>query len=475
MGGRVIKPEEIKIMTSDMKMKWFTLGIKMNALKVYLNSLIDSEELKGKTAENFKTQMKHHLSVINGIINEIYTGNKYCESLENEIGFADLIEDDIISQIYELEAKNRQLDINISKLDAVMDNQWCEFIFERDAMALKSAYYNIILYNKRMIEILNQKLQKIDDIEASVKNLFDTGGIANVRVGIKALGQGFSETDFVPVVYPAIRAISYLGSLKREPLDIRGIRTGLNEDFVTVQNDDGTPLLDEKGQECGFGGPQGILDSDISDKACGVVATVNTYLYLTGQTTISKSEYIKLCEQYCDEHRIDDFNLKNDVKFAALPPSMGNYIEEHCRLYGISDISTSWNWYKGIDQYDTMKQMLGNNIPVIISIYSRNELNFYEFKDGGYVDYDSVTGHYVVATAVYEKQQSDGSLKRMVEVSSWGKRLYFDYDEYLDCTKSFLQKKLKYFNNDNNSIIPFFDLEALINTIGSNILEIKID
>lgn len=475
MCGRVIKPEEIKIMTSDMKMKWFTLGIKMNALKVYLNSLIDSEELKGKTAENFKTQMKHHLSVINGIINEIYTGNQYCEALENEIGFVDLIEDDIISQIYELEARNRQLDIKMSKLDAVMDNQWREFFFGRDAMALYSLYYNEISYNKRIIEILNQKLQKIDDIEASVKNLFDTGGIANVRAGIRALGQGFSETDFVPVVYPAIRAISYLGSLKREPSDIRGIRTGVNEDFITVKNDDGTPLLDEKGKECGFGGPQGILDTDVSGNACGVVAAVNTYLYITGQTEISKSEYIKLCENYCDEHPIDNYVMEKEI-FGAFPLSMGNYIEEHCRLYGISGVSTSWNWTKGINQYDTMKEMLGNNIPVIMGIYSkRNELKLYEFDSGKYVEYWGVSDHYVVVTAVYEKQQGDGSVKRMVEVSSWGKKLYFDYDEYLDFAKSFFQENPEYLSNYNNYGRLTFDLEALENSIGSNILEIKID
>lgn len=55
--GRIIKPDAIKNMTADMKQNWLTLEIKLYAILDYLNSLIASEEFKGKTAEAFKMQM----------------------------------------------------------------------------------------------------------------------------------------------------------------------------------------------------------------------------------------------------------------------------------------------------------------------------------------------------------------------------------------------------------------------------------
>lgn len=114
--GRIIKPEEIKNMTADMKRGWVLLEIKLYAILDYLNSLIASEELKGKTAESFKMQMQHHKSVINAILYELGKGLEYCEALENEVGFVDLIEDDIIDQIYLLRNLNERLEDDIAEL-----------------------------------------------------------------------------------------------------------------------------------------------------------------------------------------------------------------------------------------------------------------------------------------------------------------------------------------------------------------------
>ena len=114
--GRVIKPEEIKNMTAEMKQSWTTLEIKLYMILDYLNSLIASEDFKGKTAESFKMQMQHHKSVINAILYELEKGLEYCEALENEVGFVDLIEDDIIDQIHSLRNLNEMLEDDIAEL-----------------------------------------------------------------------------------------------------------------------------------------------------------------------------------------------------------------------------------------------------------------------------------------------------------------------------------------------------------------------
>ena len=83
--------------------------------------------------------------------------------------------------------------------------------------------------------------------------------------------------------------------------------------------------------------------------------------------------------------------------------------------------------------------------------------------------------HYVVATAIYEQEQADGSYRRMVEVSSWGERYYIDYDEYLDFSMSVFQEHPEYVAPTYDTGQPLIDGEAIVNMIGSNILEIKID
>ena len=449
--GRIIKPDAIKNMTADMKQNWLTLEIKLYAILDYLNSLIASEEFKGKTAEAFKMQMQHHKSVINAILYEMGKGFEYCEALENKVGFVDLVEDEIIEQIEALRARNRQIEYDMEELKRYVEHRW---ITETYGSFKYSQYYIEITNNKHMIESLNQKLQQIDDIEASVKSLFSTDGIDSIKSAIRTLHEGFSETDFVPITYPSICAITKLKSLEDEIPNPMGIRTGIDENFITVLNDDGTVMDDGKG----FGGAQSWLDPEIGDHACGIVAAVNTYLYITGQTTITKSQYIKLCEQFCEEHPINTALIGS---MGAIPPSMGDYIEDRCREYGIS-INADWNYFKGTDQYDTMKKMLANNIPVILGLHSQeayktneNELKLYKFEKENFEHKKDVGSHYVVVTAIYEQEQADGSYKRMIEVSSWGEKYYIDYDEYLDFAKA----------NGINKII---------NNIGSNIMEIKI-
>lgn len=459
--GRIIKPEEIKNMTEDMKRSWVLLEIKLYAILDYLNSLIASEELKGKTAESFKMQMQHHKSVINAILYELGKGLEYCEALENEVGFVDLIEDDIIDQIYLLRNLNERLEDDIAELRNKPHDILHRIMNPISYEQICLNYENIISRNKLLIKALERQLQKIDEIEANVNDLFNTDGIYTIKAAIRTLHEGFSETDFVPITYPSICAITKLQSFGDENPDPMGIRTGIDERFITVLNDDGTEIRDEKNNVLDFGGAQEWLDQDIKEHSCGVVAAVNTYLYITGQTTISKNEYIDLCKQFCNEHPIDKFLIK-EKEFGAVPSSMGNYLEDRCREHGLS-IKTSWNWTKGVDRYETMKNMLANNIPVVWGLHSaeacktdEKELALYKFEYGSYVQKDvSISSHYVVATAIYEQEQADGSYRRMVEVSSWGERFYIDYDEYLDFATADGFDKIK-------------------NDIGSNIIEIKI-
>ena len=93
--------------------------------------------------------------------------------------------------------------------------------------------------------------------------------------------------------------------------------------------------------------------------------------------------------------------------------------------------------------YQKIKAMINANIPVVWAIYSRKgRLNLYRFNQGTskYEVIASTNNHFVTAIGVEESHEGQ-KLRRMIEVSSWGKGFYIDYDEYLEFVGSSLINK----------------------------------
>ena len=88
---------------------------------------------------------------------------------------------------------------------------------------------------------------------------------------------------------------------------------------------------------------------------------------------------------------------------------------------------------------DRIKEMLSNDIPVIISIgpgfFRKNKLKFYKktVNASGEETYKQVTetkDHYVTITGVIEAKKQDDKDITLLEISSWGKKYYVNYAEY---------------------------------------------
>ena len=255
--------------------------------------------------------------------------------------------------------------------------------------------------------------------------------------------------------------------------DARGSRIGLNEDFVKVIDKDGNVY---------YGGDQGWFAGDpvygdIDDRGCGVIAAVNTYLYLAGITEITKEEYMELVKEFADKYLPSDPLWA--VGIGVSPIAITDYLQDKLKEKGIQyDIS----WGTSGDQWEAMKQMVSAGIPVIWGQFDTTDsindklddwfgwtlpggdtLTYYYF-DG--VDYKEsrnyqVNGHYVTVTGLIEQEQPDGTEKRYIEISSWGgsdqsidQKYYVDYDEYLE-----------YVDPDNG-------VDWAINGVGSNVLVI---
>ncbi len=130
----------------------------------------------------------------------------------------------------------------------------------------------------------------------------------------------------------------------------------------------------------------------------------------------------------------------------ALPPEMCDFIQNKCAEEG-KIVVTHWDFVENYEEdYNSMKEQLEKGIPVIWAVHdwdtandgiSNNGIKFYTYNDAtGQYEYDKNNGnspssHYITVPAIYENE-ADPDHRRMVEISSWGKKYYVDYDEFED-------------------------------------------
>lgn len=244
--------------------------------------------------------------------------------------------------------------------------------------------------------------------------------------------------------------------------DSKRVRLGkVSDTFITVT---GVPVIDKNGVITGykttFGGAQEWLkdfhgNQRYADMGCGVIASVNQYLYLTGQTTITYEEYKKLAYGFLnadDRHSMPSLpnSLLRQLEILSpaagvFPGQMSMYIQSKCLDEGVV-VRSNWDFSHDYeDDYVNMKKQLEQGVPVIWAVHTFDDEKFpfhiYDSSTGQYVhDFsdsnnrigNEVGSHYIIATAIYEEVDDKGELRRMIEISSWGKKYYVDYDQYVD-------------------------------------------
>ena len=249
----------------------------------------------------------------------------------------------------------------------------------------------------------------------------------------------------------------------------RGIRTGIKgSGFVTITD---LPYNNYGGSQMWYQQTDWYwdLENRTRGNGCGVIAAVNMYLYMTGQTEVTQAEFKALVDEYFNAGDYDGENFvvrgatsgarKAAVKgfTGATPEQIEDFIERMCAKYPDKPVTVQveWDWGKGMeDDYETMKANLSNDTPVVWAWFDWNngvfggneklQLYYYydytgqyekqNYKDpntGEQKDRGCSPSHYVTVTAIYEVVNDDGSVRRMIEVSTWGEKVYVDYDEYI--------------------------------------------
>ena len=214
-----------------------------------------------------------------------------------------------------------------------------------------------------------------------------------------------------------------------------------------------------------YGGNQGWFASVpgweyVNAAGCGVIASVNQYLYLTGRTRISKDEYINLVYDYLyardylspvARDRLSADGTMHPLIAAgrqkaipgptgALPQQMTAYVENMCAWDGHL-VFSSWDFMDDYEQdYRNMKSQLEKGIPVVWAVHDfdtvddgdkTNDITFYKENNGVYTPDTTTNSHYITITAIYENP-AEPDHRRMIEISSWGEKYYVDFDEYVE-------------------------------------------
>lgn len=180
-----------------------------------------------------------------------------------------------------------------------------------------------------------------------------------------------------------------------------------------------------------FGGNQAWCDKKYMQKSgCGVVGCANFILYQRMNTNdfscnvekyhISKKNYL----QFVEHLRKYYLPVIPGIGMSGIQMSIG------INLYFFKNrmkMIARWgciHW----KIWDKIQSMLKQDMPVIMSIgpnfpntFGRHKLNLYVKNADKYEYCENVNAHYVTVTAIQDE---------WVEISSWGRKLYFSKKEY---------------------------------------------
>ena len=199
-----------------------------------------------------------------------------------------------------------------------------------------------------------------------------------------------------------------------------------------------------------FGGNQGWVASDKSNSkwkeraingyGCGLVGAADVLLYILGNVAIPAETTLNTREDYMAYlNRLEKkyFHIFPKLGLSGILLSLGlnlYFLIHRRQIKKETGCTYRARWaVRPSKLLDRIKEMLENDIPVIISIgpgfFRKQKVKFYncEEKDGK-LKFKPVTqtkDHYVTITGVLETENVT-----MLEISSWGKKYYVNWEEY---------------------------------------------
>ncbi len=451
--GRVIVPDEICRQADDMTENFRGYKDALSKLIVVMEQFAEMDTLQGVSWESMREHFSNHKTVLQGMLCVISQGIEDACTLKQCAGDELLDEEEISEQIRKLTMRNQECQESIGNYQRLLCNPAYAGFLGWWARWMIANYEEEIDTNHRMITLLEQKLERIEEIDAQTRCLFGQDLSPYILQGIEALegawnGNGFTvqtNQEWMRVINEA-----WTDHVKE------GTRIGLKEDgYVAIVGADGTVY---------YGGDQGWFAEEykmLYEKGCGIIATVNLLLYMSGRTNLTQEEYMQEVREFLE----DDWSARKELdnKEGYYSISMMFYTNQYFDSHEMG-YTTMWELTQA-DMLDKMQEMLSNNLPVILEIGEgdafggeienriekgkekeeeegegegeeeeeddiKRGIPFYAFRNGEYVFVQNCQDHYVTVTGIREYDGTDGEHQIMLEISTWGKKYYMDYNEY---------------------------------------------
>jgi len=229
----------------------------------------------------------------------------------------------------------------------------------------------------------------------------------------------------------------------------------LNPNYVPVVKDQKTYY---GGSQMWFSDNKKLsTDRLLHNYGCGTIATADLFLYLVLQNqaesnsltdiAIGKADTIDYQDYMSYVRKIHSLYTKTKPIIAVLGPKVASAIHRYSKTY---QLGLKASWKMNLSYYDMlalMEEMLSKDLPVIFSIgpntpnlWGKKGIRFFTHKELENKKYEyqvartEINGHYVTVTGIIKDEIKK---KLMLQISSWGKMFYIDYEEYRDYVDHF--------------------------------------
>lgn len=141
-----------------------------------ISQFVQNTELKGAAWESMKCQLGNHEAVIQGFICANDSVIQEHENLKSAVGDENLDEEELIAKRDSLMSTNAFLEKNISLMQSNMQNDVMKIKYGFWYQEMIFQYQISINQNQTLIDELNEKIQKLYDIENTTASLFSQSG-----------------------------------------------------------------------------------------------------------------------------------------------------------------------------------------------------------------------------------------------------------------------------------------------------------
>ncbi len=202
-----------------------------------------------------------------------------------------------------------------------------------------------------------------------------------------------------------------------------------------------------------YGGNQGWFDSlpnkmkskTLQGYGCGLIAASDILSFvMSPKSEYGREDYLK----YVLEMEKGFFHVLPKLGVSGILLALGMniyFLKNRKEIKEKTGHKYHARWFvRPSVMLDRIKEMLSNDIPVLIAVgpgfFRKDKVNLYDKTEDAegrlhFKPINKTKDHYVTVTGIIEAENCTGlggesGPKTLLEISSWGKRYYMDYDEY---------------------------------------------